>query len=203
MDIKILVGSIIAIVILVGVSFTSVVGYSIVKSTTGKESPLFDIRANRAIGEESKVLTGNYVGKGNALTITKKDGSEVLTRIIIDNIRMMDDKTFEKSIAFLIDYMQKDKRFNRFNSNEITEALYLIRNSDESISIFWINTGNTTFGYGFKGFFGFTLSESFCIIKLIIGLIGGFILWCANPAFTTIVTCPTMFDCPKTIRRLF
>ena len=64
MNKKILLGSIIAAVILVLVSFTSVVGYSSVKSTSGKASPLFSIRTSRAIDEETKDFTCDYVGKG-------------------------------------------------------------------------------------------------------------------------------------------
>ena len=199
MNKKILIGSIIAVAILVGVSFTSVVGYQSSSRIISEMSPLFNVRTNMAIGEKSKVLTSNYVGKGNNLTITKKDANELLTRIIIDNIRMMDDKTFDKAIEFLIDSMQKDKRFSRYNSNEIREAICLIRNSNKLFPI--SNTENTSLGYGFKGFFGFTLSESFCIIKFIIGLIGAFIIWCYPIVSTTIISCPTMF-CPKTIRKL-
>ncbi len=170
MDRKILVGSIIAVAILVLVSFTSVVGYSSVKSTTGKESPLFNIRTNRAIGKEDQVLTSNHVGKGNTLPFPKRDDKEILTQKAVDIIRMIDDKTFDKFIASIIASAQKDKRFNDVSPDEIREALYQVRNSDEPILIFDADTENKehmwnimftvhtgcwtyccTFGHGFLG----------------------------------------------------
>ena len=52
---KILIGSILAVVILVLVSFTGAVGYQTTESSAiARASPLFTVRANRAIGEESK-----------------------------------------------------------------------------------------------------------------------------------------------------
>ena len=106
---KILIGSIIAVVILVLVSFTSVVGYNSVKSNV-KTSPLFKVRTNRAIGEESKDITCMFVGKGITLLFPKRDDKSVLTQKVVDRINRMDDKTFERFIkciedgAVLIDF---------------------------------------------------------------------------------------------------
>ena len=53
MDKKILIGSIIAVAILVLVSFTGVVGYQTTKSSTiDVASPLFTVRSSRAIDKE-------------------------------------------------------------------------------------------------------------------------------------------------------
>ncbi len=55
MNKKILIGSIIAVAILILVSFTGVVGYQTTKSSTiAKASPLFTVRSSRAIDEESE-----------------------------------------------------------------------------------------------------------------------------------------------------
>ena len=51
------------IIILIMVSFTSVVGYRSVESEV-KASPLFHIRTSRAIDVETEDLTCDYVGKG-------------------------------------------------------------------------------------------------------------------------------------------
>ena len=69
MNKKILLGSIIAVAILVLVSFTGVVGYQTTKSTIAKASPLFSVRSSRAIDEESRDLTCDYVGKGEEINI--------------------------------------------------------------------------------------------------------------------------------------
>ena len=83
MNKKILIGSIIAVVILVLVSFTSVVGYNSVKSNSVKASPLFSVRTNRAIGEETKVLTCKYIGKGITLPFPARDDKTVLTQKVM------------------------------------------------------------------------------------------------------------------------
>ena len=142
MNKKIIISSIIAVAILIGISFTSVVGYSSVRSTTGKESPLFNIRTNSAIGEESKILTSNYVGRGNTLHFPKRNDKAVMVQKVVDTIRKMDDKTLEKFISSLISYIKKDNRFNGIKSDEIREAIYLLRNSDESIPIYESDSNN-------------------------------------------------------------
>jgi len=68
MNKKILIGSIIAVTVLIGVSFTSVVGHRSVASDV-KASPLFNIRSSRAIDEESEELSCAYVGKGNNINL--------------------------------------------------------------------------------------------------------------------------------------
>ena len=84
MNNKILISSIIAITILIGVSFTSVVGYNSVESYVNK-SPLFYIRTSRAIDEEDLDLSFEYVGKGIPTMIVfpnRNSGNEIIQKII-------------------------------------------------------------------------------------------------------------------------
>jgi len=82
---KKLVGSIIAVAVLISVSFTSVVGYNIVKSDV-KASSIFNIRTNRTIDEESKdcdcqdVNRGNLAKAENLLTILELYVKLILSR---------------------------------------------------------------------------------------------------------------------------
>jgi len=103
MNKKILIGSIIAVVILVLVSFTGVVGYQTTKSTIARASPLFSVRSSRAIDEESRDLTCDYIGKGEEITIPllKRDNKTFLLQQIIDRISKMDDKENHKIINAL------------------------------------------------------------------------------------------------------
>ena len=133
MNKKILIGSIIVVVILILVSFTGVVGHRTTSSTIAKASPLFAVRSNRAIGEQSKVLTCNYIRKGNTLPFPKRDNRAVMVQKVVDSIRNMDDKSFEKFIAYIINNLQKDNRLNNIKPDIIREALNLLRDSDESI----------------------------------------------------------------------
>jgi len=108
MNKNILIGSIIAICILIGVSFTSVVGYRRV-DTDVIVSPLFNIRSSRAIDEENKELSCEYVGKGDGinLLIPNRDDNTVLFQKFIERINTMDDKSIQK--LFIITYqLNKD-----------------------------------------------------------------------------------------------
>jgi hypothetical protein len=97
MNKKILIGVIIAITILIGVSFTSVVGYRSVESGVNA-SPLFNIRTNRAIDEEWEDLNCAYVGKGDVvnLLIPNRDDEKEKIRKIIEIIQKMDEESFNK-----------------------------------------------------------------------------------------------------------
>ena len=57
------IGSILSVVVLVLAGLSPVVGFDSVRSSM-KDSPLFDIRSKRAIGEESNTLKCDYIGKG-------------------------------------------------------------------------------------------------------------------------------------------
>ncbi len=90
MNNKILIGSIIAVTILIGVSFTSVVGYRSVASDV-KASPLFNIRTSKAIDEEREELWCEYVGKGieNNIFIPKRiDGITPFMKFIYSLIKI-------------------------------------------------------------------------------------------------------------------
>ncbi|UCD13327.1 MAG: hypothetical protein JSW60_07155, partial [Thermoplasmatales archaeon] len=104
MNKKILIGSIIAVAVLIGVSFTSVVGYSNVKSNSIETSPLFTVRTKRAIDEESRDLIYDYVGKGEEIIIPlpKRKDRAVLQQKFIDIINSMDDTTFNRFLNIVI-----------------------------------------------------------------------------------------------------
>ncbi|UCD13756.1 MAG: hypothetical protein JSW60_09410, partial [Thermoplasmatales archaeon] len=127
---KIIVGCIIAVGILIGVSFTSVVGYSSVKSNSAINSPLFSVRTNRAIDEESKDLTCDYVGKGKMTNIqfSRKDGTTV--QLTLNIIKVMDDKTFSIFMKFAIRELLKNNVINYREIPSIIKALKELREGD-------------------------------------------------------------------------
>ncbi len=134
MNKKILIGSIIAVAILIGVSFTSVVGYRSGASDV-KASPLFNIRSSRVIDEESEELSCNYIGRGeeSILSIPKRFDNIELVQKFIDNIRTMDDKTFNKFLYQLITQIQKRTDIKNVNINELIIAIHQIRNNPDKI----------------------------------------------------------------------
>ncbi|UCF13017.1 MAG: hypothetical protein JSW06_01860, partial [Thermoplasmatales archaeon] len=146
-------------------------------------------------GKESKDLNRRYVGKGNTLPFPERDDKTVLVQKVIDNIRRMDDKTFERFIASVIDFSKKDNRFNGVNPDRIREALYLLRNSNILIPIVDANAGNITFGYGLKGVL-------VCILLLPFTPILVLFIWCFNIGVQTARTNPCTLYCPITLRKL-
>jgi len=107
---KILIGSIIAVVILVLVSFTGVVGYQTTKSSTiAKASPLFTVRCSRAIDEESKGLNCEYVGKGKPtlIIIPERIADSITFQKVIETISKMDEETFNKLLDLVIYHLQQ------------------------------------------------------------------------------------------------
>jgi len=118
------IGSTIAVTILIGVSFTSVVGYISVASGV-KISPLFNIRTSRAIDEESEDVSFEYVGKGEEITLSlpkRENDSEIILHFI-EVICKMDDTTFNRVIGIVINRLPLE-----ININKIVSMLEQLRN---------------------------------------------------------------------------
>jgi len=131
MNKKILFGSIISVAVLVGVSFTSVVGYNTVKSTSGEASPLFNIRTNKAIDEKSNDLTCNYVGKSKVANI-KFSRKEVTTiQHTINIIKLMDDETFAKFMKLTIHELLKNNVIDYKDIPSAIKSLQELREVDD------------------------------------------------------------------------
>ena len=145
MNKKILIGSIIAVIILVLVSFTGVVGYQTTKSSfIAKASPLFSVRSKRAIDEESKEFTCDYVGKGEPsnILLPTRDNKIALVQKIIDCIRILDDETLNRFIDLIIYKIQQSNEFKNLNINEIITAIHFLRENQDSIVIQYQNTNS-------------------------------------------------------------
>jgi hypothetical protein len=162
MNKKLLISSIITVCILVGVSFTSVVGYRSIASDM-KASPLFNIRSSRAIDDENKDLSCEYFGKGDGinLLIPDRDSKTALIEKFIDRISEMDDETFERFITSIIYHLQEDNILNGLKLEKIRNTLHQLRNSNKPIQIFDIfiegkypTVGDCiTFGHGIIGIY--------------------------------------------------
>jgi hypothetical protein len=65
-----------------------------------KSSPLFNIRSSRAINQDGKGFTIDYVGKGeeSGLTVPNRDNQQYMLDNLINMIRKMDDKTYDRFI---------------------------------------------------------------------------------------------------------
>ena len=152
MNKKILIGSIIAVVILVLVSFTGVVGYQTTKSSTIKgASPLFTVRSSRAIDEESDDFTCDYVGKGEeiAISIPKRNYDIALIQKVIDRISRMDDKVLNKLMFSVIKHVKQNGRLTDIDNNKIINALNQLKDNQETTAPrTLINWASWLFRYG-------------------------------------------------------
>ena len=127
---KILIGSIIAVVILTLVSFTSVVGFQSVKSNSAIASPLFGVRTNRAINKEQDAVTSDYIGKGKSLNIllpSRNDKAELVEKLL-ERINEMDDSEIDNLLRMV--NMKLPKKMNKFFDKEKLTTLLLELNSD-------------------------------------------------------------------------
>ena len=132
MEKKILVGSIIAVIILVLVSFTGVVGYQTTKSShIARASPLFSVRSKRAIDEESKEFTFDYVGKGEdiAIPISKRNESNKLIFKVFERLSKMDKGEQKEVMESIIKLLQKINYLNDKRLVEFEQLYYEIKNN--------------------------------------------------------------------------
>ena len=132
MNNKILMGSIIAVSLLIGVSFTSVVGYNSVDSDV-KISPLFNIRSSRAINQCGKGFTTDYIGKGNTFWIPRYDSKNTLIQKFIESVCKMDEITFQRFLHFLTNQMHMNDKSVDLNMNEIKTIIIQLRSNPNNI----------------------------------------------------------------------
>ncbi len=129
---KILIGSVIAVAILIGVSFTYVVGYNRVTSDV-KASPLFTVRSSRAIDEDSKDIACDYVGKGRGVTIylpTRPVKAELIDRFFIIFNRM-DDESFGMFVDLIIRALHQKYDSQEYSEDKIVHTLFQMRGNPD------------------------------------------------------------------------
>ncbi len=133
---KILIGSIIAVVILVLVSFTGVVGYQTTQSSTiDRASPLFTVRSSRAIDEDSKDFTCDYVGKGEECNIQFPQRMIESYKIgrALELLSKMDDKTFQRFINGINNWNYQNREIESEYIPKMVAKLHNLRENDNII----------------------------------------------------------------------
>jgi len=141
---KLIIGNIIAITILIGVSFTSVVGYNNLEDGV-KVSPLFNIRTSRAIDEESGDLSCAYVGRYKTIDLAfpNKYQYEILISKFNDRIENMDDEEFYRLINNYIANVVKDYKLNKNDITTLVEILISTRYNPNIVK-YILNPNNKT-----------------------------------------------------------
>lgn len=124
---KIIIRSIIATAILVGVSLTSVVGYQSAESNFN-DSPLFNVRTLRAIKKDSNDATCNYIGKGELINLYFREVNLRIENILFNAINSMSDITFTRFVNFIIYHLN-----NGVNSQDVFHALKKIKDKPKMV----------------------------------------------------------------------
>ena len=129
---KILVCSIIVIAVLIGASFTSVVGYKSVESNV-KESPLFNTRINSALKKDSKDFSCDYIGKSkiSVLFFPQRDKTLFPFKKVVDGISKMDDLAFNIFVDKVVIKLCESKVLKEKDFLKVRELFNFIRNNPE------------------------------------------------------------------------
>jgi len=134
---KILFSSIVAVIVIILASYTSVVGFQSTESSKVRLSPLFRIRSKRVIDIENKdTLTSDYLGNGKEidLFIPDRDNQNVLLQKITYIISRMDDSEFHTLKQLLKRKVQEDPNLYQKSDyiekelEKIRENSYLFKN---------------------------------------------------------------------------
>ncbi|MFW6120373.1 MAG: hypothetical protein ACOC80_05680, partial [Petrotogales bacterium] len=125
---KILIGSIIAVAILIGASFTSVVGELEEENTICRVSPLFQVRTKNAINKNQVRLIGDYLGKDKGLTIQVPsiEDRSIFTKEIIDGINKLDKDDFNQLLRAIVYHSKDEMRITIDGVTELITMLHLI-----------------------------------------------------------------------------
>ena len=142
-------GSIAAAIIIVLVSFTSVVGFQSVKMPSKvADSPLFSIRTQRAIQKESKdIFSCEYLGKDKQAIISfpKRDNRMVLIQKIIDTIKGMDSNEYSKFINLFVKRAHEENIVTKYHVSEIIHILYQIKKTPQILNYMGDNRNDETY----------------------------------------------------------
>ena len=124
-------GSILAVVIIVFTSFTSVVGFQSAISNSCRVSPLFGIRVKRAISDETQdAITFNYLGKGKSiLSFPIIDSRTAMLQNFIDKIGAMSDEAFNRFIDISINKLLDSNQVKEEDILKIIDSLQVMRDN--------------------------------------------------------------------------
>jgi hypothetical protein len=163
------IGSIIACIIILLAGLSPVIGYNSARSSA-KDSPLFNVRTQRATDQEQDALTCEYIGKGIIFEIPKRNEMNVLQQRIIDRISELPNEDIDRFKMLL------NKLSNKIN----TENLY------DDIGTVFPNC-YTIYGEWLPG----------CFLIYYIFWISFFITWYWKNIITSLQECPALtFICP-------
>ena len=121
---KLVIGCIFTVALLSLLPLSSVIG--IQKSAYNKNGvyPLFAIRNKMALNEEYCKLTYDYIGKDidNNIPIPNRNSKLELIDRFVNNIRLMNDGSFDKLLDLLIRQGHQRNDLQRYSIEKITQS---------------------------------------------------------------------------------
>lgn len=138
-----IVGSILAVVLLVLGSLSNVVGYQSVKSSAVSDSPLFSTRTQRATNQQQNIVTSQYLGKGkDTIPFPLRDNKTSMIQKFINQIRNMDDNTFSKFVKYAISLLTQQGTVKYSDTKDIENRFHQLRENSE------VNDDSTNLNFG-------------------------------------------------------
>jgi hypothetical protein len=135
--------SLCAVVLLVLGSLTNVVGYQSVKSTLN-DSPLFNVRTQRATNQQQNTITSQYVGIGREsyLQFPIRDNKIEQLEKVIDILSNMDDTTFARFTELCIQKARQNDILRDVSRYQIVQSLLLLKTNADAIIYTYTNRNN-------------------------------------------------------------
>jgi len=137
MNNKIVMGSIGAVIILILVSFTTVIGFQSTDSSKVKLSPLFQIRTKQIIDDEKlEKMESNYLGKNSndMIPFSIDTSKNRMIQTMITRIQRMDTTEFSAFKQLLLQKCREDSKLNH-QLELIENELEKIRDNPELLKI--------------------------------------------------------------------
>jgi hypothetical protein len=122
-------GIIIVVVLLVLGSLSSVVGYWSVKSTLIPETPLFNIRTQRATRQQQSIISSQYLGKGKNSDFFSLARNETIAFAVetIQRIKAMSETKFSHFITYVVQQVHQNNKFRNVDEKTLVTRLYQLR----------------------------------------------------------------------------
>ena len=136
--------SILAVILLILGSLSTVVGYQSVKSTTVSDSPLFQTRTQRATNQQRDILTAQYLGKGNVWNIPQSDNRIEQLKKALEFISRMDEKSFTQFTEICIKRIHQDKSLKEIASRSIVKSFHILKTNPVAIMNSFTQRNNQT-----------------------------------------------------------
>jgi hypothetical protein len=127
------IGSITACCIILLAGLSPVVGYQRIKTSDATDSPLFQVRTNRAIQHGVDSLSCEYVGKGDLWSFPTRNSNLILIQKTINRFCQMDDIAFSRLTQLIINHAYQDVRIDKDNIEEVITTLELLRTNPEMV----------------------------------------------------------------------